>query len=376
MSVTRLTHPRSQTGRGRPKRSDDTGEPNAQYNRGRHVPQPFDAVLVIAFGGPHAPQDIRPFLANVLRGRRVAPGRVEEVAHHYEHVGGRSPITELTMRQAEGLAQRLASAGAPLPVFVGMRNWHPYLADTLAEMSRAGIRRAIGFIAAAHRSYSSCTQYRENVADARAALLREGLADVEVTYVADWYAHPSFIAANADRVQRRRRGSGACRAEARARSARALRTLIFTAHSIPVSMAEKYPYREQYEESARLVADQVRLKPDAAAARRTPPSIKAAADMPEDPWLGPDVTEYLRDARANGLEAAILCPLGFVCDHVEVLYDLDIEAADVAREIGLPLARAQAVNDHPLFLDMMADVVLDTCRRYEKSRPLELVAAP
>jgi ferrochelatase len=325
------------------------------------VPQPFDAVLVIAFGGPHAPPDIRPFLANVLRGRRVAPGRVEEVAHHYERVGGRSPITELTTRQAEGLAQRLASAGAPLPVFVGMRNWHPYLTDTLAEMSRAGIRRAVGFIAAAHRSYSSCTQYRENVADARAALLRDGLADVEVTYVPDWYAHPSFIAANADRVQRA--------VATLDPSLRDRAQVIFTAHSIPVSMADKYPYRDQYEESARLVFEEVRPSSYATV-------YQSRSGRPEDPWLGPDITEYLREARTTGLEAAVLSPLGFICDHVEVLYDLDIEAAEVAREIELPVVRALAVNDHPLFLDMMADVVLQTCRRYDNARPLELVAAP
>jgi ferrochelatase len=336
------------------------------------VSQPFDAVLVIAFGGPQAPSDIRPFLENVLRGRRVAPGRVEEVAHHYERVGGRSPLTELTMKQADGLAARLEAAGMPLPVFVGMRNWHPFLADTLAEMSRAGIRRAVGFIAAAHRSYSSCTQYRENVADARAALARAGLADIEVTYVADWFNHPSFITANAARVS-----AALARLD---RSVRDSARLIFTAHSIPVSMAEKYPYREQFEESARLVADLVRLKPDATRddvvsgfSRTYSTAYQSRSGRPEDPWLGPDICDYLREARGQGLEAAVLSPLGFVCDHVEVLYDLDVEAADVAHEIGLPMVRAQAVNDDPPFLDMMADVVLQVCRRYDRSRPLEVV---
>ncbi len=214
----------------------------------------FDAVLLIAFGGPQAPEDIRPFLANVLRGRRVAPGRVDEVAHHYEVVGGRSPITELTQAQADGLRERLAAAGAPLPVFVGMRNWHPYLTDTLEAMSRQGIRRAIGFIAAAHRSYSSCTQYRENIAEARAHLARAGLSDVEVTYVDDWFDHEMFIAANADRISTALAGlEPAMRQEAR---------LIFTAHSIPESMAQRYPYREQFEETAALVAGRT-------AARRT-----------------------------------------------------------------------------------------------------------
>ena len=143
----------------------------------------FDAVLLIAFGGPQGQADIRPFLANVLKGRPVAPGRVEEAAHHYELFGGVSPITEATRRQASGLQQRLAAAGVSLPVFVGMRNWHPLLADTLAEMSRAGLRHAIGFIMAAHSGYSSCEQYRENVRDARRSIRRDGLADVLVDVV-------------------------------------------------------------------------------------------------------------------------------------------------------------------------------------------------
>ena len=316
---------------------------------------------MIAFGGPQAQPDIRPFLANVLRGRRVSEGRVEEVAHHYETVGGRSPLSELTGAQAEGLRERLAAAGASLPVFVGMRNWHPYLADTLASMSKAGIRRAVGFIAAAHRSYSSCTQYRENVRDARAELARAGLPDVEVTYVADWSSHPLFIEANAACVS-----AAMARLESRVRDAA---QLVFTAHSIPESMAARYPYREQFEETARLVASRVKNN------RQHATVYQSRSGRPEDPWLGPDVCSYLRDARAGGLEAAVISPVGFICDHVEVLYDLDIEAAEVSREIGLTMVRAQAVNDHPLFLDMMADVVLAVCRRYEHARPLELVPA-
>ena len=330
--------------------------------------KPFDAVLVIAFGGPQAPPDVRPFLENVLRGRRVAPGRIDEVAHHYEVVGGRSPITELTERQADGLRRRLADAGHPLPVYLGMRNWHPFLSDTLAEMSRAGIRRAIGVIAAAHRSYSSCTQYRENVAEARGSLARQGLHDVEVTYVSDWYDHPLFIAANADRI---RTGFERLAPEMRDRA-----RVVFTAHSIPVSMAQQYPYQQQFEESARLV-----MKTDVASGfgRTTIPYAtvyQSRSGRPEDPWLGPDICDYLRAERARGLEAALLCPIGFVCDHVEVLYDLDVEAADVSGELELPMARAEAVNDHPLFLDMLADVVLRLNGRYHHARPLELVAAP
>jgi ferrochelatase len=325
------------------------------------VPQPFDAVLVVAFGGPQGPADVRPFLENVLRGRRVAPGRIDEVAHHYDLFGGRSPITALTERQADGLRDRLAHAGTPLPVYVGMRNWHPYLADTLAEMSRAGVRRAIGFLAAAHRSYSSCTQYRENVAAARATLAQRGLPDVEIIYVDDWFTHPLFVDANAE-----------CAMDARASLDAELRDraqFVFTAHSIPVSMAAQYPYASQFEATARLVAAKVQPAPASVAT-----VYQSRSGRPEDPWLGPDIGDHLRQARAGGVEAAVIVPVGFVCDHVEVLYDLDVEAADIAREIGLPIARAHAVNDHPRFLDMMADVVLRTYRRYANKRPLELVA--
>jgi ferrochelatase len=167
------------------------------------VPTPtlFDSVLLVSFGGPQGLDDVRPFLANVLRGRRVAPQRVEEVAHHYELFGGVSPITELTRRQAEGLRERLAAAGRPLPVYVGMRNWHPYLADTLTAMHADGVRRAIGFIAAAQHSYSSCQQYRENVAAARTVLRERSGGDIEVTFAGSWFDHPGFVAANAAHVR-------------------------------------------------------------------------------------------------------------------------------------------------------------------------------
>jgi ferrochelatase len=331
------------------------------------VTHPFDAVLVIAFGGPQSPAEIRPFLENVLRGRRVAPGRVDEVVHHYEAVGGRSPITELTLRQAEGLEERLAADGEPLRVYVGMRNWHPFLADTLAEMSRAGVRRAVGVIAAAHRSYSSCTQYRENVADARAEVRRAGLADVEMTYASDWFAHPLFIEANADRLR--------AALETLPADVQAGAEIVFTAHSIPESMAARYPYQAQFEHSARLVMDHLaRVAPRASTSHRT--VYQSRSGRPEDPWLGPDICDTVRDLAKHKAPAVIVAPLGFVCDHVEVLYDLDIEAAGVAHDAGLPFVRAHAVNDHPRFLDMLADVVLQVQRRYAQARPLELVAQP
>src|SRR3954462_6479909 len=163
--------------------------------------QPFDAVLLVAFGGPQGPGDVRPFLENVLRGRRVSPERIDEVAHHYELFGGVSPLTELTIKQAAALEAALAARGLPLRVDVGMRNWHPYLVDTMATMAQRGERRAIGVLAAAHRSYSGCLQYKENVRDACASLRADGAGDVQVTYVSDWYEHPGFVEANADRIR-------------------------------------------------------------------------------------------------------------------------------------------------------------------------------
>jgi ferrochelatase len=319
--------------------------------------QPFDAVLIIAFGGPQGLDDIRPFLANVLRGRNIPPARVEEVAHHYEIFNGVSPLTAFTMKQADGLGARLAAAGTPLPVYVGMRNWHPYLKDTLAEMSRAGVGRAIGFIAAAHASYSSCQQYKENVRDARQAIVAAGLADVEITYAQGWHAHDLFIEANAAHI---RNAIATLPDHLRGRA-----RIVFTAHSIPERMAATSRYREQLQESSEKVAARLGRADWALV-------YQSRSGRPQDPWLGPDICDYLRSAHAEGLAAVVLSPIGFVCDHIEVLYDLDTEAAAVARDLGLSFALAEAVNDDPLFLDMMADVVRATIRRYASGRPLTI----
>jgi len=308
----------------------------------------FDSVLIISFGGPHRPEDVRPFLENVLRGRPVTPQRMEEVAHHYELFGGVSPITQLTMKQAQGLQERLAAAGHPLPVYVGMRNWTPFISDTLHEMYEAGKRRAVGFIAAAHHSYSSCQQYRDNVIAARDGLQRDtDGGDIDVSYVRSWFDHPLFIAANANHVREA--------VERLPEAVRGAARLVFTAHSIPTRMAEQFPYREQLLASSRLVAEQAGFADWGLV-------FQSRSGRPQDPWLEPDVSDYLKREKEAGLQAAVLCPVGFVCDHIEVLYDLDREAAEVCTSIGLPMTRAAAVNDDPLFLDMMADVVLKTVR--------------
>lgn len=322
--------------------------------------RPFDAVLLVSFGGPERPADIRPFLQNVLRGRRIPPARLEEVAHHYELFGGVSPLTEFTRRQAAGLEARLRARGLEVPVHIGMRNWHPFLVDTLREMGRRGIRRALAFPTAAHRTYSSCGQYKQNVLQAREELKAEGAPDVSVAYVGDWFTHPGFIAANADHVR-----------EAFARlpaGRRAAARLVFTAHSIPHAAASVSPYEAQIRESARLVAESVGVADWALV-------FQSRSGRPEDPWLEPDVNDYLREARARGLEAVVLCPIGFICDHVEVLYDLDVEARQTADAIGLTLERAESVNDDAHFVDMMADVVAQTMARYEGGRPLTIVSA-
>jgi protoporphyrin/coproporphyrin ferrochelatase len=296
-----------------------------------------DAVLLIAFGGPTRPEEIRPFLENVTRGRRIPPERLDEVAHHYELIGGRSPLNQLTFRQAEALRR---TPGTP-PVYVGMRNWEPYLAETLARMALDGARRATGVILAPHASESSRERYMETVEEGRAAL---GPRAPAVSYVHSWHEHPLFVEAVAERVREAR----ATLPEAR----RAGAVLVFTAHSIPVAAAEQSPYVAEIEASARAVAlrlDQTRWEI----------AYQSRSGNPRDPWLEPDINAALERLAGEGARAVVVEPIGFVCDHVEVLYDLDVEARATAARHGLAWARAGTVNDHPLFIRMLAEVVRD-----------------
>ena len=318
----------------------------------------FDAVLLISFGGPACRADIRPFLRNVLRGRRVPLARLEAVAQHYDLFEGVSPINSITRLQADGLRERLAAGGPDLPVFVGMRNWHPFLDDTLTQMAAAGIERALGIVLAAHRSYSSCGQYRQNVAQARQTLRENGAADVEVLFAPAWHAHEGFIEANARQIE-------SARLELPADARQAAR-IIFTAHSIPASMAANCRYEAELRETATLVAERLRINDWTLV-------FQSRSGRPEDPWLGPDICDYLRTAHADGMQAAVIAPIGFVADHIEVLYDLDTEAAEVCRRLRLPMRRAAAVNDHPAFIDTLADITRRACSPARGGRPLALV---
>ena len=298
-----------------------------------------DAVLLIAYGAPERPEDVRPYLAGILRGRRVPPERLEEVAHHYDVFGGRSPLTTLTRRQATALEQTLSARGLRLPVYVGMRNWTPYLHEALAAMQDAGVRRAAGIVMAPHRSYASWEQYHENVADARA---RVGARAPVVEYIGPWFERSGFIDAQADRVADI---LGAMPADERDGVA-----LVFTAHSIPAAMGEQSGYPAQVAASARLVAARF-------GGAEWQVAFQSRSGDPREPWLEPDVTDVLRDLIARRVRAAVMVPIGFVSDHIEVLYDLDTAARAAATGLGIAYYRARTVMDHPAFIAMLAGLV-------------------
>jgi ferrochelatase len=303
----------------------------------------IDAVLLVAFGGPTAPAEIRPFLEIVTRGRRIPAERLEEVAHHYEQMpGGRSPLRERTEAQAAGLRSVLAAAGRPLPVFVGMRNWHPFLHETLAEMAARGHRRALGIILSSFRTEASWDRY---VADVGAARARTAGAP-EVALAPPWFAHPRFVAAVADGV------AGALAAVPRAE--RADTPVVFTAHSVPVAMAEASPYVADFTATAGAVAARL-------GHARWSLAYQSRSGRPGDPWLSPDVGEVIATLARDGVRHVVVSPAGFVCDHVEVLYDLDVEARRIAGEHGVTLHRAPAVNAHPEFIAMLAALVTQAC---------------
>ena len=302
----------------------------------------FDSVLLIAFGGPTSLDEVRPFLANVTRGRPIPSTRLKIVAHHYELIGGRSPLNELTFRQADALSVELQAHGPALPVFVGMRNWHPFLHETLAEMAARGHCRAVGLILSPQQNQAGWERYQDDVASAQKAV---GTRAPEILYAPPWAEHPLFIAAVAEQT-----------AAALARvvtSERSATHVIFTAHSVPVAMADASPYVAQIASGARAVAARLGLAQWSVA-------YQSRSGNPRDPWLEPDIGDALKALAGRGVRSCVVTPIGFVCDHVEVLYDLDIEARAIAEQLGVRFERASTVNDHPIFIRMLADLVRST----------------
>ena len=302
----------------------------------------YDAVLLIAFGGPEKMDDVRPFLANVLRGRPVPPARLQEVIRHYELFNGRSPLNEITFRQAEAVRRYLAQEGRPLPVYVGMRNWHPYIAETLEQMGRDGVKNAVGFILSAQQSEAGWARYKANVEEASE---RVGTLAPQVAFTVGWHNHPLFIQAVADLTQQAFSSLPADRRKAT--------PLVFTAHSVPTSTPSSREYVRQVEEGARLVAECLGHENWSVA-------YQSRSGPPQAPWLEPDIGEVLKGLAAQGACDVVVAPIGFVCDHIEVLYDLDTEARGMAERNGLNMVRARTVNAHPHFIQMIAEVVQAT----------------
>jgi len=318
--------------------------------------QGIDAVLFISFGGPTKKEDIRPYLENVTRGRPIPKERIDEVVHHYEAIGGASPINAITGRQAKGVEKVLKELGHFLPVYVGNRNWHPFIIDTLQEMAKAGVNRAVGFVTTAHKCEASWERYLNAVEEARKKI---GLGAPEIVYNDPWFDHPMFIEAIASRVQEtlRMMPVNPNRREAA--------PWIFTAHSIPQPMAEESHYVQEFAKTCELAAQKLKKKEWISA-------YQSRSGRPEDPWLVPDVVDVIRELakdKAAMVKDVLVIPVGFVADHVEVLYDLDVEAKEIAKECGVKLFRAKTVGDHPIFLRMIADLVLQSA-----SNPLKETA--
>ena len=307
----------------------------------------YDAVLLIAFGGPTRPEEIRPFLVRVTQGLPIPAARLEEVARHYEAVGGKSPLNEITFRQAEALKKLLTEIKLPLPVYVGMRNAAPFFSDTLKRMADDGVKRALGFILSSHRTEASWERYQKNIADARAEL---STGAPEIDYCDGWHDHPLFIQSWTEFIQ-----AAMNRVEP---DKRPKVPLIFTAHSLPTPMAARSPYVEQLQTSARLIATQLHYAGWSLA-------YQSRSGRPSDPWLEPDIGKTIRKLASDGINEVIVAPIGFVCDHVEVLYDLDIDAKKLAHDLGVNMIRASCPNDHPSFVRMMAEVI------QAKVRPIE-----
>jgi len=296
----------------------------------------FDALLVVSFGGPEKHEDVLPFLKNVLRGKNVPRERMFEVAEHYYHFDGRSPINDQNKQLIAALEAELRQQGLAIPVYWGNRNWHPLLADTLKQMQAEGVRRAAALTTSAFGSYSGCRQYREDIARAQQTT---GVQDMVIEKLPNFCDRPEFIEAMTDRVR------------AAMAQLQGVEQVIFTAHSIPVSMAEASPYLRQLKEASARVAT-------ACGISNWTLVFQSRSGPPTQPWLAPDICDYLREQHAIGLRSVIICPIGFISDHMEVLYDLDTEARALCDQLGMKMVRAGTAGAHPKLVSMVCDMLL------------------
>ncbi|SFC35194.1 ferrochelatase [Streptomyces aidingensis] len=333
-------------------------------------PTPYDALLLLSFGGPEGPEDVVPFLENVTRGRGIPRERLEEVGRHYYLFGGVSPINGQNRRLLAALREDFAAQGLALPVHWGNRNWAPYLTDTLREMTRAGHRRVLAVVTSAYSSYSGCRQYREDLAEALAALTGEGLTPPRVDKLRVYFNHPGFLGPMTDGVL--------AALERLPEAVRDRAELVFTTHSLPTAAADVSgppgshggpggAYAAQHLDAARYIADAVR---EATGVERPWQLVyQSRSGAPHIPWLEPDVCDHLEELHARGAGAVVMIPVGFVSDHMEVRYDLDTEAMAVAEKLGLPAVRSATVGDDPRFVAALRDLVLERAATERGERP-------
>jgi protoporphyrin/coproporphyrin ferrochelatase len=308
------------------------------------VPDTFDALLVLSFGGPEGLTDVRPFLENVVRGRGVPSERLDAVEEHYRHFGGVSPLNARNRELIAAVRERIE-----LPVYFGNRNWHPMVEDTVAEMTRDGVRRALVFATSAYGGYSACQQYLEDIVRARKAV---GEGAPELVKLRHFFDHPGFVAANADAVRAAR--------VTLPEDVRDAARLVFTAHSVPTAAdAAAGPPEEGGHRYSRQVAEAARLVAAELGVAEHDVVWQSRSGPPQVPWLEPDIVDHLDVLHARGVPAVVVAPVGFVSDHVEVIWDLDTEARDRAAEHGMGFARAATAGPDPRFADMVAELVAE-----------------
>jgi ferrochelatase len=301
----------------------------------------YQALLLVSFGGPEGPDEVMPFLENVLRGKNVPRERMLEVSHHYELFGGVSPINQQNRDLLSALRKKLQSDGPDLSIYWGNRNWHPYLADTLEEMKKDGVKRALAFVTSAYSSYSGCRQYLNDIDE---AVRKVGQGAPEIDKLRVFYNHPGFVRSNVDHIRAALTKIPSSR--------RSESQLLFTAHSIPLSMAKGCEYEEQLWETARLTSELLPHKDWRLV-------YQSRSGPPHQPWLEPDILDAIEDSVNSGKRDIVLAPIGFISDHMEVIYDLDVEAVDLASKYRLNLVRASTVGTHPLFVEMIHELILE-----------------